>query len=120
MVVLSGGPYNNLTAAGTTTQPAVTGTLAAQTCHTFTIYDSYGDGINAGYGTGSFMVTDANGTVLAMGGQFTDEDGDAFKTGDAIVQNINDVSNSISIYPNPAKDVLIWNRSKNSCNINWW
>ena len=117
MVVLSGGPYNNLTAAGTTTQPAVTGTLAAQTCHTFTIYDSYGDGINAGYGTGSFMVTDANGTVLAMGGQFTDEDGDAFKTGDAIVQNINDVSNSISIYPNPAKDVLIINGLFNSVNI---
>ena len=63
------------------------------------------------------MVTDANGTVLAMGGQFTDEDGDAFKTGDAIVQNINDVSNSISIYPNPAKDVLIINGIFNSVNI---
>jgi len=109
MIVLSGGPYNNLTAAGTTTQPAVSGTLDAQTCHTFTIYDSYGDGINAGYGQGSFMVTDANGTVLAMGGQFTDEDGDAFKTGDAIVQNINDITSNISIFPNPVKDVLMIN-----------
>jgi hypothetical protein len=80
-VVLSGGPYSNLSAAGTTTETPVSGTLSTQTCHTFTIYDSYGDGINAGYGAGSFTVTDGSGSVLASGGQFTDEDGDAFKTG---------------------------------------
>ena len=80
-VVLSGGPYSNLSAAGTTTETPVSGTLATQSCHTFTIYDSYGDGIDAGYGTGSFTVTDGNWTVYASGGQFTDEDGDAFKTG---------------------------------------
>jgi len=80
-VVLSGGPYNNLNASGTTTETAVSGTLITQTCHTFTIYDSYGDGIDAGYGTGSFTVTDGSGTVLTSGGQFTDSDGGAFKTG---------------------------------------
>ena len=80
-VVLSGGPYNDLSAAGTTTQTPTSGTLATQSCHTFTIYDSYGDGIDAGYGAGSFTVTDGNGTILATGGQFADTDGDAFKTG---------------------------------------
>ena len=80
-VVLSGGPYNDLSAAGTTTQTPTSGTLATQSCHTFTIYDSYGDGIDAGYGAGSFTVTDGNGTILASGGQFADVDGDAFKTG---------------------------------------
>ena len=81
VVVLSGGPYNDLSAAGTTTQTPTSGTLATQSCHTFTIYDAYGDGIDAGYGAGSFTVTDGSGTVLASGGQFTDFDGDAFKTG---------------------------------------
>ena len=71
VTVLSGGPYANLGAAGTTTQTPVAGTLAINTCHTFTIYDSYGDGINAGYGAGSFTVTDGNGTILASGGVFT-------------------------------------------------
>ena len=52
-----------------------------------------------------------------MGGQFTDEDGDAFKTGDAIVQNINDISNNISIYPNPVKNTLIVNGQFNSLDI---
>tara|TARA_B100001250_G_scaffold125539_2_gene106766 strand:- start:16654 stop:18114 length:1461 start_codon:yes stop_codon:yes gene_type:complete len=106
MTILSGGPYANLGAAGTTTETPVSGTLVANTCHTFTIYDSYGDGIDAGYGVGSFTVTDGNGTILASGGQFDDEDGGAFKTGDAVIANTNNLSSSLSIYPNPAKDIL--------------
>mgnify|MGYP001164087355 FL=1 len=81
---LSGGPYNDLTASGTTPQTPVLGTLNANECHTFTIFDSYGDGINtAQYGAGSFSVTDGNGMILASGGVFTDQDDDAFKTGNA-------------------------------------
>ena len=80
-VVLSGGPYDDLGAAGTTIEAPVSGTLATQTCHTFTIYDAYGDGIDAGDGAGSFTVTDGSGTVLTSGGQFADSDGGAFKTG---------------------------------------
>jgi len=104
--VLSGGPYGNLQSSGTTTEAPVLGTLLANTCYTFTIYDSYGDGINtAQYGAGSFSVTDGNGMILASGGVFTDEDGDAFKTGNATV-GVNDIISNISIYPNPVKDVI--------------
>ncbi len=39
-------------------------------CFDFTINDSYGDGICCGYGNGSYTVTDANGNVLASGGDF--------------------------------------------------
>ena len=117
MTVASGGPYNNLSAAGVTAQTPVTTTLSAQTCHTFTIYDSYGDGIDAGYGNGSFTVTDANGTILASGAQFTDEDGDAFKTGDAIVISVSDMTSELSFYPNPAKDILSIEGDYNSIDI---
>jgi hypothetical protein len=104
--VLSGGPYTNLQSSGTTTETPVSVTLSANTCHTFTIYDSYGDGINTPqYGAGSFSVTDGNGMILASGGVFIDEDGDAFKTGSASV-GLNDVIANLSIYPNPVKDVL--------------
>ena len=105
VTVLSGGPYANLGAAGTTTQTPVAGTLAINTCHTFTIYDSWGDGINGGYGAGSFTITDGNGTILASGGVFTEEDGDAFKTGGGVLA-INDLASNLAIYPNPVKDVL--------------
>jgi Pregnancy-associated plasma protein-A/Secretion system C-terminal sorting domain len=39
-------------------------------CYTFTITDSYGDGICCSYGNGSYSVTDSTGT-LASGGSFT-------------------------------------------------
>jgi hypothetical protein len=104
--VLSGGPYSNLSAAGTTTETPVSGTLSTQTCHTFTIYDSYGDGLDAGYGVGSFTVTDGSGSILASGGQFSDSDGAAFKTGNTSTTDINELTSNISIYPNPVKDVL--------------
>ena len=34
------------------------------------------------------------------------EDGDAFKTGDAVIANVNNLSSGLSIYPNPVKDRL--------------
>lgn len=38
--------------------------------HTFTITDSYGDGICCGYGNGSYSLTDSQGTVVVSGGAF--------------------------------------------------
>ena len=63
---MTGGPYID----GTWTQVPTTGTIPANTCVTFTIEDSYGDGICCTYGNGSYTITDGNGTVVATGGQF--------------------------------------------------
>ena len=104
--VLSGGPYSNLGAAGTTVEAPVSGTLNTNECHTFTIYDAYGDGIDAGYGVGSFTVTDGSGTILGSGGQFADSDGASFKTGNSSTTDVSEVTSNILIYPNPVKDVL--------------
>ena len=41
----------------------------ADNCHTFTIYDSYGDGICCGYGQGSYSLL-LNGVEIASGGEF--------------------------------------------------
>ena len=115
-IVASGGPWTQLSANGTTPQTPVDVSLAAQTCHTFTIYDAYGDGIDAGYGAGSFTVTDGSGSVLATGGEFVDEDGAAFKTGNATV-DVNDIISNLSIYPNPVKNVLTIEGDYTSVNI---
>lgn len=62
-VVASGGPY------------AATGTEYVEQicvdggCYTFTIFDSWGDGICCAYGVGDYSVT-SNGTILASGGEF--------------------------------------------------
>lgn len=42
-------------------------------CHTFTIYDSYGDGICCGYGDGSYSIL-LNGEEIATGGAFGSEE----------------------------------------------
>lgn len=70
-VVLSGGPWENLTAAGTTTHvftfnPQVDG------CYRLEVYDAYGDGINSGFGAGYFtLVQNSDNTqILYDNGQF--------------------------------------------------
>ena len=80
-------------------------TLSQDECFTFTIYDSYGDGINSGYGVGSYSVTDGNGTVLASGGTFTDEESEQFRTALSSSISENTIVNAISIFPNPVNDI---------------
>jgi hypothetical protein len=40
-------------------------------CYSFTMFDSYGDGMCCDFGQGSYSVRDADGNVLANGGEFT-------------------------------------------------
>ena len=47
-------------------------------CYSFSMYDSYGDGMCCNYGVGSYLVEDANGVALASGGEFTFEESTSF------------------------------------------
>ena len=64
-VVAAGGPY------ATAGVEEVTQVCVAPGCYTFTINDSFGDGICCAFGTGSYTVS-SQGTVLATGGEFAD------------------------------------------------
>lgn len=62
-VILSGGPWPNLQSAGTTRRefeinPTEIG------CYRLEVLDSYGDGINTGYGAGSFQILSSEGAIL--------------------------------------------------------
>lgn len=65
-VLYSGGPYAK----------GIAGTIMRDTfclpqgCYEFVIMDAYGDGICCAYGQGSYALTDAQGQVLAAGGNF--------------------------------------------------
>jgi len=63
VVIGQGGPY--ITA--NTTQAAVSTNLNINECYSFLIYDTYGDGLG-GSTSGSFIVNDASGNVIASGG----------------------------------------------------
>ena len=47
-------------------------------CFTFTMYDSFGDGICCSYGQGSYSVYDGNGTVVASGGEYGSSESTSF------------------------------------------
>ena len=73
-VVAAGGPY------ATAAVEEVTQVCVAPGCYTFTINDSFGDGICCAYGTGLYTVS-SQGTVLATGGEFADTESAEFCLG---------------------------------------
>ena len=103
--IASGGPYTDLGAAGTTTQPVVNFNMVSNMCYTFEILDDFGDGISsAQYGLGSYTVKDGTGTTIASGGVFTNDESKAFKSGTLAINEM--AIEGLNIYPNPASDVL--------------
>ncbi|MBI3482217.1 MAG: fibronectin type III domain-containing protein [Bacteroidetes bacterium] len=101
--VASGGPYTSAQKATTITS---TNCLVAA-CYTFTILDSYGDGICCAYGNGSYTLKDASGTVLGSGGTFTTSSSNSFCVGGATSRTEGEGNLSGSaIHPNPVKDIL--------------
>jgi hypothetical protein len=107
-VVFSGGTYGSQADGSSLT---VTKCLDAG-CYTFTIKDTYGDGICCSYGNGSYTVT-SNGTTFASGGTFGASQSTNFCVGtSSLISNVSTTTETqteipFSIYPNPVKgDIL--------------
>jgi hypothetical protein len=73
-VLFSGGPY---TETGTLYTEEFC--LDPEACYTFTIFDSYGDGICCGFGEGNYQIEDADGLPLLVStGEFADSESNEF------------------------------------------
>lgn len=75
----TGGPYNDLSAAGTTVQTITPNPVCVPngTALRFTINDAYGDGMCCQYGNGAYSVI-MNGNTVASGGSFTASESTVF------------------------------------------
>ena len=74
-------------------------------CYTFTINDTYGDGICCAYGVGSYSITDDSGNTIISGGEFSSVDTSTFRVGETL--GINSVfENDLNIFPNPSNGVF--------------
>ncbi len=74
-------------------------------CYTFIINDAFGDGICCGFGNGSYELTDDDGNVIFLGGEFSDSE----ETEISIVTTLgvsNYLTENISIFPNPTTGLL--------------
>ncbi len=99
-LINSGGPYGDMGVAGTTTQPLVNLTLPND-CYTFTVYDSGNDGMNAGYGAGSFTVK-YGATTIFSGGTFTGASKQhKFTVASSVGVEENTVVDEVMVFPNP-------------------
>lgn len=78
VTVASGGTYGSQADGSTLNIPI---TLSTAGNYTFTISDTYGDGICCSYGNGSYTLRDANNSVIATGGQFASSQSTNFCTG---------------------------------------
>ncbi|MBN1250904.1 MAG: PKD domain-containing protein [Bacteroidales bacterium] len=104
--VASGGTYGNMADGSIVTSS----NCLAVGCYTFTINDTYGDGICCKYGSGSYNLVDASGTVLASGGTFIKTQATNFCLGSGRnsagnVSQEMDIEDS-RIYPNPTDDFI--------------
>lgn len=102
-ILYSGGPYNGTSEDNTTFNYSFT--IEDNECYTFTIFDAYGDGICCDFGNGSYELTDNIGTVIFTGGEFGDDETTTITTASLSTSEF-ELSNSISIYPNPTTNVL--------------
>lgn len=109
--VASGGTYGASPDGSTIT---ATNCLPAG-CYTFTINDTYGDGICCTYGNGSYVLTDASGTTLVSGSSFTTSATHNFCVGAAVkdarggessVVIASEEPQSTVVYPNPVREEL--------------
>ncbi len=107
--VASGGTYNSTPDGSTVIETAC---LDAG-CYTFTMNDSYGDGICCSYGSGSYELTeDGSGTSLASGGSFGSTATHNFcvgtSRGETTFKSVitESVFQGIKIHPNPVINEL--------------
>jgi len=80
-------------------------TLPAAGCYRFVVYDSYGDGINAGYGAGNVTILDGNSnTVYYNNGVYAAQAARNFYGNTALGINDGTLESSLTIFPNPASN----------------
>ena len=107
-VVFSGGTYGSQADGSTLNIPM----CIDEGCYTFTMKDSYGDGMCCSYGNGSYSFTkDDDSSVLASGGSFTSSDATDFclnstSSYTTYATQSREIIEDIVIYPNPARDVI--------------
>ena len=102
-ILYAGGPY-------TDANPGQ-GDLLVQSwnleagCYTFTIEDSYGDGICCSAGEGFYKLETDTGLIIAEGGAFRDSESFKFKINGTMGLEDHKVQ-GLTLYPNPAAGML--------------
>ncbi|PKP21287.1 MAG: hypothetical protein CVU05_07090 [Bacteroidetes bacterium HGW-Bacteroidetes-21] len=105
--------YTSAASNGAYPQAPVNVTLVNGHKYLFEMFDSYGDGMCCDYGSGTYNIT-SGGTVIFTNSNFTtDYDAKFFSIG-TVGANINLLESNISVFPNPAQNMLNIQNAENA------
>ncbi len=68
-VIAQDGPFTDLSAAGTQLHTK-TFTYNPNTCYKLVVLDAFGDGVNAGYGVGGYVLKSGGTAIITSNGQY--------------------------------------------------
>jgi len=108
-ILYSGGPYTDATGTSLPALISQNWNLASNDCYTFTINDTYGDGICCAEGAGYYNIKSsvAAGSILvAEGGSYGTGETKSFRINYILSNSEFETSKNIFVYPNPTKDIL--------------
>ncbi|QYJ68580.1 T9SS type A sorting domain-containing protein [Flavobacterium litorale] len=76
-------------------------------CYTFTIDDSFGDGICCANGNGSYsLTTNGGGTTIVVGGDFDDFESVTFAIDENLSVTQTSFKDAFKVYPNPSSGIF--------------
>jgi thiol-disulfide isomerase/thioredoxin len=105
VTVASGGPYSLQPTNGAYPQPDVNVNVPLD-CYTFQINDSYGDGMNSGYGVGSYQVLSDGVLITGInGGSFGASETKKFSV-EGVTSTDEFNLETIKFYPNPTNGLV--------------
>ncbi len=99
--IATGGPYTN----NNSTPINETFAVVPDMCYTFTINDSYGDGICCDWGNGSYELRTDDDSLIFSGGEFSDTETTQISTNTLSTDDYF-ANGNLYIYPNPASSHL--------------
>ena len=107
-IVASSPTYVDNPGPGEYPQPDINLTLPFD-CYKFVMNDSYGDGMNGGYGVGSYQILANNVLIPTIeGGAFGSSDSRKFQVANILSAEDFNV-NEITLYPNPSNGIFTIN-----------
>jgi len=104
-IITQDGPYTDLGSNGTLLH-VKTFTINSNTCYKLVVSDSYGDGINAGFGAGGYVLKSGGIGMITSPGTYGSGETKLYKSSIAagVASSVKNVE-SINLYPNPASGV---------------
>lgn len=110
-VIETDGPFSNLAANGTLLHTK-TFTIDSATCYKLVVEDSFGDGINTGYGVGGYVLKSGGISLITSNGQYDKGEEKYYKSfrpampvnGVGIAEAAMNIG-GLNLYPNPTSGI---------------